>query len=352
MILLLAHLAALFGCARSIDPGKSAETGDASAVSAGDAVIDATSETAWTYLDLETAAVVTPDDPTDSTAWDLGFQRFLVAINGGVSGSGGMEAARLEGVDYNDEVDLPTSGWVTDEPDADDDGEPERALDDWYDYDAAAHALTPKDLLFLLKSVEGDAYKLQFVDYYDDAGTPGYVHVRWGGLDATATDDTGGDTGDGGWFTCSADASRVVSEDLGGGVTLTTVDSSNPDDWVCLSFAEGVVGEGWDLALQKWTFYTSAEVAALPGQDFDALTTAPADGYATDDPEGSVFEDWYLYDTDLHILVPDDVVYVLHTAADTWLKMKITTYYPPDDTAYEQPHHPAIQWAEVAAPGR
>ena len=60
--------------------------------------------------------------------------------------------------------------------------------------------------------------------------------------------------------------------------------------------------------------------------------------------------DWYVYDADKHILLPNDEVYVLHTSDDRYWKMQILAYYPDDDSEYENPHWPLWQWAEIAAP--
>src|SRR5688572_27417744 len=56
-------------------------------------LVDATSATAWRYLDFETGLSVDPA----STTWDLGFSRFRVRTNGGVSGNGRVQVAVLDG---------------------------------------------------------------------------------------------------------------------------------------------------------------------------------------------------------------------------------------------------------------
>ena len=133
----------------------------------------------------------------------------------------------------------------------------------------------------------------------------------------------------------------------------TQLYTGNTEEWMCWSFAKAtLVQKGWDLSMQKWDFRTGAtEVALLPKQDFDALTVAPGDGYITDTDDAHVFEDWYVYDTDLHVLYPADVVYVLHTADGAYWKMQITTYYPPSGDK-KQPHWPAWKWAAVAPPAK
>ncbi len=351
-LLVLAAVGAV-ACARSIAPDKSDDTGSHSEISAGEAVIDATSDSNWAYLDLESATQPDPDTPEDSPDWDLGFRRYRIKINGGVSGTGGMEIVPLYGADYNDTPEVPDDGWVTDEPDDDDEDDlPEYAFDTWFDYDSTTHEVTPADIVYLVRTVEGNLFKLQILDYYDDAGTPAYIHLRWGPLDDTASDDTGGeDTGGEDGFACTADASKFTVTTGDDGVSTISADTSSEDEWVCWDMAAlELVQADWDMAMLKWTFVLSGEGQKLEGADFDALTEAPADGWESDDGTGSVFVDWYDYDAENHTLVPQDAVYLVHTVAGGYYKMQMLSYYPEGDDSYEQPHHPSWRFAAIDPP--
>lgn len=150
-------------------------------------VIDAREAERWVYLDLESRAQVMPAAPDDSREWDLGFQRFRIKLNGGASGSGNMQLARVEGASLADVRAPPDSGYVTDQADGpDENSEPDLAFSSgdlaWYAYDSADHTLAARDVVYVLRSVEGEAYKLQLVQYYDRAGTGGYPEFRWSQL--------------------------------------------------------------------------------------------------------------------------------------------------------------------------
>lgn len=152
-------------------------------------IVDATSESAWIYLDLQSKQEKSPMDPATSNGWDLGFQRFQIKLNGGISGPGGMEVAAIAGVDFEEITQAPSTAYVTDEADGDDDDEvPDLAFltgdTRWYDYDPTSHVLTPRKLVYFLRSVEGDYYKLQILDYYANAGTSGYLELHWGPIAA------------------------------------------------------------------------------------------------------------------------------------------------------------------------
>lgn len=142
--------------------------------------VDATDETRWVYLDLESRAQLEVDDPQHSDAWDLGFRRYDIALDGGVSGPGGMAAVVLAGQQVEDIDAVPAGPWITDAVDGDDDGDaPDYALGGWYDYDFATHVLTPRAQVYVVRSVEGNAFAIEVVDYYDDAGSSGWLQLRW-----------------------------------------------------------------------------------------------------------------------------------------------------------------------------
>ncbi|MGB1014850.1 MAG: HmuY family protein [Nannocystaceae bacterium] len=149
-------------------------------------VVDARDETKWVYLDLESGHFVVPNTPEDTVEWDLAFQRFNIAVNGGTSGSGGVEVAALEGEMFASVIEAPSSGYITDNvQDKPEDMEttPGYAFDLWYDYNPSNHILTPRELVYVVRTVEGNFFKVQLLDYYDEAGTSGYVHVIYEDLE-------------------------------------------------------------------------------------------------------------------------------------------------------------------------
>ncbi len=138
-------------------------------------VVDARDESTWRRLDLESGAEVSEDSPT----WDLGFLRFNVATR--------IEVAALEGADFDAIEVAPADGYATD-ADAGDPADmetmPGYAFDLWYDYDPTTHVLTARDVVYVVRSAEDHYFKVQMQDYYDDAGTSGYVSLRWAAISA------------------------------------------------------------------------------------------------------------------------------------------------------------------------
>jgi len=131
--------------------------------------IDATDSTAWVHYAFE-GGLVSPSDP-----WTLAFQRYTVKVDGGSSGDGGVEVAVLDGADFDALTEAPDSGWTTD-------AETGLVFDSWYDYDGTTHVLTAADQVFVVREGDGDTFKLEFLDYYDDAGNAGHPSFRWAAL--------------------------------------------------------------------------------------------------------------------------------------------------------------------------
>lgn len=149
-------------------------------------VVDASDDSSWQILDLDSGHA-------GDEGWDLGFSRFRVKSNGGVSGGGGVQVAPLDGVEFASVDEPPASGWLFDrEAEASDDAPAfvsalrnafHREDAEWYEYDGATHMLTPKDITFVVASSAGRFYELRFDSYYDDAGSPAVVKFRWAELD-------------------------------------------------------------------------------------------------------------------------------------------------------------------------
>jgi len=184
--LALAHLAT--GCADDIahaspdaglPAGKVATTRNA-ADGTYTTVVDSTSMTDWIYADFETGGEVLATAP-----WDLRFQRFHISTNGGASGGGGVEVAAIAGASFAAVTAAPTSGFLADAADGNGDGMPDYAFeqgDGWYDYDPATHLLSPKPIVWAVKTDGGAMLKLEIVKYYDAAGTSGWFQLHWGPL--------------------------------------------------------------------------------------------------------------------------------------------------------------------------
>jgi hypothetical protein len=314
--------------------------------------IDATDYKLWVYMDFESGELVMVSEPETDLSWDIAFQRYHPKINGGVSGSGEMEVAIVTGADFDSLEAAPDSDYTHDLADADEDGVPEYAMATWYDYDPTTHVLSPADQIYVLRTVEGGYVKLRFDQYYDEAGTSGYPQFTWGFIDEPSGDGGGDDDGDDEVQTeddsaveCSA-SPDLVTTTVSGEDYLTEVNSASASAWSCLSFSTAAqVESDWSFAWQQWTAVLPEGTAGviLEGEDYDAVETAPEDGWLWNNM--TMLSDWYDYDPSTHILTPKDRVYVFQDASGAAWKLQIESYYDEADTL----HRPTFRWAPLSA---
>lgn len=292
--------------------------------------VDANEANVWVYIDLETASEVVPINPGSNAEWDLAFQRFKIKSNGGVSGSGGVEVAVLPDADFDGMSEAPASGYVTDRADSDDEDEdPDTAFltgDGWYTYNPVDHTLSPRDIVYIVRTVEGGYFKLQMLDYYDDAGTSGFPTFRWGPVDPPPP------PGD------------------------LVVDASTAGEWVYVDVSTSQIvpvadqgaSDAWDVAFSRTQVATNGGTSGsglggarlAPDElDWDDILTSPTVGFAVDEmlpvpgPPGSgqfsgnpVLNNWYDYDVSTHAVSPKDVVFLVRTAAGDYAKLWILAW--------------------------
>ncbi|MEL6340319.1 MAG: HmuY family protein [Myxococcota bacterium] len=145
--------------------------------------VDASSSNEWVHMRFSEMVASLGTEPGEvGGAWDLAFQRFKVRVNGGASGTAGVEVAVLTDVAFDALVEAPSTGYAQDAPDENGDGEVEPVFEmvseGWYVYDFATHTLSPRSLVYVLKTFDEQFFKLEFLDYYDDAGSSGHPSFR------------------------------------------------------------------------------------------------------------------------------------------------------------------------------
>jgi hypothetical protein len=148
--------------------------------------VDASAQETWVYFSFVSGAQVIPLDPLNSSDWDLGFQRFHIVTNGGVSGSGGASVATLVDQSFESVTVAPADGYVTDQPDTDDSDMIVNSAfevgDGWYAYDEATNRLSPRPIVYVIQTGRGAHYKVSILDYYNQAGSSGYPSFSWAEL--------------------------------------------------------------------------------------------------------------------------------------------------------------------------
>lgn len=289
----------------------------------GAIVVDASDATSWVYLDVEDG-VVTPTAPETDLEWDLALRRTELRTNSGTSGAG-LGGARLDesGLAFDAITESTTFGFVADERVTSRPGaEPTSlspALAGWYDYDPVAHAVTPGDRSYLVRTADGGYAKLR-VWRWDDGELalsfePLARRVDVVELDVDAT---------------SSDAWTYVS--LRDGAIVSVTDAATDGSWD-VGFSRtrmrtngGTSGGGSGAAVE-----TSAAAIA-------ALDAAPSEGWVvdamlTDGPPGSpeysgnsALRAWYDYDPTTHTVSPRPVVFAVRTADGQTAALRVLSY--------------------------
>lgn len=292
--------------------------------------VDASDESKWVLFDLGARAVGAQD------AWDLGFKRFLVKTNGGASGEGGVRVAAMANTAFGDLDRAPSTGWVEDIEKEDVDSEkPDEILEadiahafnqpndasenGWYDYDPTDHTLSPAPVVFVVQARDGRFYEVAFERYYDDAGSPAILTLRFAEID---------------------------------GPEATGLEVDATSGWTYLKIGAGVVAAApdsldWDVGFSRTVLRTNGGTsgpgnggAAWSEVDFAAADEVPTIGFVVDEelpvpgPPGSgtisanrVLGEWYDYDPVTHVVSPKDRALLVRGAdGSSYGKLQILSY--------------------------
>ncbi|MFK7999973.1 MAG: HmuY family protein [Polyangiales bacterium] len=310
-----------------------------------DSLVDASDTESWQYLDLDTG--MSTDDPAE---WDLAFRRFFVRVNGGVTGNAGV-LTHISSTAYESLAQAPDSGWSSAEPDGagDDDDEPDNVFnngsDDWYDYDVTTHSLSAKPRAYALRSSAGSYFRLQFVDYYDGAGSPAQIAFRWSGIDGPSSGDPDAGVG----FDASTPDAGPPEADAGPPPGSTRIDASDSIAWTYVSLDTGLVtlddpesSDAWDVAFRRSEVRTNsassgAGVGGAKADDaaFEDITLTDTFDFAIDaivdtGAPGStptslnpILRAWYDYDPSAHSVTPKDSRYIVRGGDGAYYKLEI-----------------------------
>jgi hypothetical protein len=110
------------------------------------------------YFNLKEAKIVDISDESMSTDWDIKTSYLTVQLNGGTSGPGSCAAVMYEDVEFDSLNAIPADGYVVD------DSTSSLAIgDSWYSYNDVTHSLSPVPNVYIVKTVDGNHAKLEFI---------------------------------------------------------------------------------------------------------------------------------------------------------------------------------------------
>ncbi len=128
--------------------------------------------TEWVYMSFANGEV-SVTDPANETNWDLRFLFYTIQLNGGSSGSAGVEIAYVDDVDFPDANTVPTEGFISDTVG-------ENAFETnggWYTY--SNQSATLNERIWFVHLPDGSYIKMELDNLSDDAGTPGFPGFTW-----------------------------------------------------------------------------------------------------------------------------------------------------------------------------
>lgn len=130
--------------------------------------IDATNREGWAYFSFASGDIVAVEDAANSEAWDLGFQRTQVKLNGGISGPGMGSVVMLTETTFEAVTVAPADGYLADTEDTL--AIVPQSEKGWYIYTGPpAHWILPLEgRVFAVKAADGTFAKIRFVGYYKD----------------------------------------------------------------------------------------------------------------------------------------------------------------------------------------
>ena len=267
-------------------------------------LVDAESSETWTYLSLTTGALA---NPLAGDAWDLGFQRYLIKLGAGAS------ATVLDGQVYADLVQAPAATYAID---------PEGAtmssdfvLGQWYNYDPSRHTLSPTPgRVYVVKTAGDNYFKVALRDYYDDAGSSGFVTFDWAPIAAP-------------------------NAALPGDVIATTPGS---DLFFDLGSKQATTSDGpWDIVFRgtyvigtnSGTSGTSMGGARVADVAWDALTSTDTVGFTVDTRGNGMagpaaahaeLSTWFDYDPSTHVATVAAKVFIVRGHDGAYYKLRAT----------------------------
>lgn len=289
--------------------------------------LNASSSASYRYYDLVGRQVVEVSDAAAAAdnRWHLAFKRYAGKLNGGASGTLGVEGVDLADLGLADSTDFDA---VTSVP-------PEAAgawesdylslvFDGWYIYIPGQGVDLTRNL-FLVKCSSGGYAKVVIDSIWDHFIPPDMGSVRLRYVWSATTDLSG--------------AARTATVTVESGRALWSFARGDTVN------ADPTASTDWDLMFQAYDVRTNSGVsgpgtaAVLPmgGAPFESVGTVPAGAPFFTDSYASVFtgpvtddgSQWYEYrqQNNVHELVSRRHVYIIKLPGDRHFKLQIQNYY-------------------------
>lgn len=163
------------------------DTNEPTDIEAKEFTINAVSYDQWMYFSFETGDTFRLEDPYNSDAWDLAFQRYHLKTNSGTSGKGMGGAISKGKVAFESITTADDSGYITDDSlkilkmggDVFITANHELAKWGALDTTAMPPVFVPADNIMIVKSAKGKYAKVWLKSFYSNEGASGFVRMKY-----------------------------------------------------------------------------------------------------------------------------------------------------------------------------
>lgn len=153
--------------------------------------INSTGSTSWKYFSFAQNDTITVSNPTNSSEWDLAFQRYRIKTNGGKSGSGSGRAANSF---QKGQIGFDALKIVSDTATFAADDSVQIAVQQgyttfvvnpvlytWFTLEFATQGtqIVPSDYIYIVKTSTGKYAKVWFKSYYSATNVSGHVTIQY-----------------------------------------------------------------------------------------------------------------------------------------------------------------------------
>ena len=133
--------------------------------------LDTSDPDRWVRFDFARGGVAPAGE-----GWDIAFRRFNVLVNGGGPFPGDAAVIAVDDAGFDEVRGAPREGWVQAGTGRD---SANPAIARWYDYGFVSHRLTPRPLVYVIRTREGRFAKLRFLSYYCPGAVPGCITFEY-----------------------------------------------------------------------------------------------------------------------------------------------------------------------------
>ncbi len=127
----------------------------------------------FVYFDFSSGSLVPSPPPL---GWDLAFQRFTILANGGPDFPGRGGIIDLGPISLDSLTAVPTSGYAGNTPGREVSNE---ATARWYEYSWTSHILSPKPLVYAVRTADGRYAAFEVLSYYCPTAQAGCTTLRY-----------------------------------------------------------------------------------------------------------------------------------------------------------------------------